>query len=886
MLKVHQASPRALCRAGVLSVLVSAVCAAVTLAQAPPPMKHVQPAPPAIGAANAVRFVDDEFIVVLSADSRIGTTAMEDANGRPSVNLPALQRLIDAEGAVRFARQFPMAAPEPAGSRFEDLTGHYKVRLGGNADLDAAMAAFAASPHVDHVEKIGIHPLYGCASGTPQSPNDTYFDNPPQQFPFPQWDLWDSAGIDADLTWSVETGDASVVVVAMDTGVRYFHFDLGGPNPPGPADGSTNGNVWVNAGEIPGNSIDDDGNGRVDDVVGWDFVTGNPSLCDSGGGEDCNVEDNDPRDFNGHGTHTAGTMAAITNNAAGVAGVAGGFGDGTSGSAGNGCKVMCLRIGWQDILGRGFVRMDYAAEAMNYVATMKNNGVNIAAVNCSWGSSNSGGIDAAVNNVLAADVMIVHAAGNAGTNSADYLGNKAGVLNVAATDQSGVKAGFSNFGSWVDIAAPGVDIISTWHQYDDPGPDYVAVLDGTSMAAPHAAAVAALLESCNPALSGPDKFALMVDNTCTAGSPDIGGILNAKLALDAAGCGGGCTSDPECDDGDACNGAETCDLGSGTCQPGTPVDCDDGDACTIDSCDPGSGACSNDAIDCDDGNECTSDACVGGACENTPLADDTACSVGVCCGGACVAPACGFDADCDDGDACTVDACFNGGSCAAVCDNDPISCPPGETCVNGVCEPQVCNDNGVCESGEDCTNCPGDCISGTTDGAVCGNGVCEAGDGEDCVICPADCNGKQNGRPSGRFCCGDGDGQNPLPCGDPVCSTGGWACTDDPAPPGGSYCCGDGTCEGDEDFTNCAVDCPPPFCGDGNCDAGEDPCNCTADCGSPPATESNCSDGVDNDCDGLTDTDDPDCACGGRDDPCSSDSDCCSGKCKGNGLCH
>ncbi len=840
------------------------------------------------GANHAPMFVGDEFIVVLTGDARRDVTTGVDDAGRPVVSNQALQDAIDGNGVIRFARQFPAAKPQPVNGKFRDLTGYYKVRLAPVVNLDNAMAAFARNPQVDHVEKIGIHPIHGCATGTPLTPNDTWFDNPPPTFNWPQWDLWDANGIDADLAWDVATGDSSVVVVGMDSGVRYFHGDLGGPNPPGPADNSTNGNIWVNPFEIPNNGIDDEGNGKVDDVVGWDFVTG---VTGCSLGEDCGVADNDPRDFNGHGTHTAGTMAAITNNAAGVAGVAGGFGDGTSGSAGNGSKIMCMRIGWSTPFG-GFVRMDFAAQAMAYVTDMKNRGVNVAAVNASWGSSNSGGIDAAVDNLLAADIMLIHAAGNSNANSPGFLGNKAGVMNVAATDKNGNKASFSNFGSWVDIAAPGVEIISTYHSSSDPANDYVAVMDGTSMSAPHAVGVAALLESCDPGLSRTDKFNIMVNNTCPAGSSQIGGILNARLALDAVpgGCGG-CTGDADCDDADACNGLETCDIPTGTCQSGTPVDCDDLDDCTTDSCDPETGLCSNDPIDCDDANECTSDSCVAGSCQNTPLADDTVCSIGVCCGSLCTIPVCSLDTDCDDANVCTTDVCNNAGSCAASCSNDPISCPPGETCVNGVCEPQVCNNDGTCDPGEDCNNCSNDCLSGS--GANCGNGLCEAGDGEDCVSCPADCNGKQNGRPSGRYCCGDGDGQNPLTCSDSLCSTGGWSCTDTPAIPS---CCGDGICEGTEDSFNCEVDCgAPPVCGDAVCDAGEDQCNCPADCGSPPPNEvpdSTCTDGVDNDCDGFTDcddtdcdTEDPACVCGAKGDPCSNNADCCSNTCKRNGTC-
>jgi hypothetical protein len=135
--------------------------------------------------------------------------------------------------------------------------------------------------------------------------------------------------------------------------------------------------------------------------------------------------------------------------------------------------------------------------------------------------------------------------------------------------------------------------------------------------------------------------------------------------------------------------------------------------------------------------------------------------------------------------------------------------------------------NGICESGEDCNSCPGDCVSGTSSGAVCGNGTCEAGNGEDCVSCPADCNGVQGGKPSNRFCCGDGDGQNPLPCSDPACSTGGWQCTDVPVP-GGSYCCGDLSCDSGEDCSNCALDCT---LGAEVCSGGiDEDCNGFVDC--------------------------------------------------------
>jgi spore coat protein A len=157
-------------------------------------------------------------------------------------------------------------------------------------------------------------------------------------------------------------------------------------------------------------------------------------------------------------------------------------------------------------------------------------------------------------------------------------------------------------------------------------------------------------------------------------------------------------------------------------------------------------------------------------------------------------------------------------------------------------DPDNCVVNGVCDPGEDCVSCPADC--GVVSGALCGNGLCEAGDGENHANCADDCNGKQKGSASKQFSCGwdDDEVTNPVPCSDPRCidSSSGWFCREAPRV---AACCGDALCEGQETESTCAVDCAPL------------PAACVPD----ETPEASCFDSADNDCDETADCSDTDC---------------------------
>jgi subtilisin family serine protease len=461
---------------------------------------------------SGVQFVPDEFVVKFK--SGVGKVSPSMVNGVAQIGVPAFDALNRTFKVDKMKAQFPGARAQAG---LPDLSGYHVLRFSGRHKLQEVLGAYSRLPSVHHVERIGIHPIYG-------TPDDPYFDDPPPTFPYYQWHFEQGSAdhdVDAAAAWDIETGDEEIIIAIIDSGVRYIHKDLGGYLAPSDV---TQGNIWINWAEYNGrNKRDDDGNGYKDDWVGWDFVNGATPCWP---GEDCAKEDNDPSDFNGHGTHVAGIVGAITNNTYCGAGLAGGWNSERNAPA-NGIKIMCLRAGWSGPYGGyevGWVRMDFCAEAMYYAA---DNGASV--VNCSWGSSASGGLPAAVDYAISQGLLIIAGAGNDGDDIPDYLGTRTDVMNVAATDSFDVKADFSDYGTWVDVSAPGVDVLSTAHNHADPDNDYIALISGTSQACPHAVGAAALVKSRNPGLTRQQIWDLIVNyaDDIDALNPGYEGLLGS-----------------------------------------------------------------------------------------------------------------------------------------------------------------------------------------------------------------------------------------------------------------------------------------------------------------------------------------------------------------------
>jgi subtilisin family serine protease len=342
------------------------------------------------------------------------------------------------------------------------------------------------------------------------TPNDPFYAQ--------QWALNNSNTFDinAPEVWEQQKGSSNLVIAVVDSGVYFPHPDL-------------QGRTFINSGETgqdssgrdkKTNGVDDDGNGFVDDWQGYDMTTCAERLPFIGICQTSKSRDNDPLDDNGHGTHVSGIIGAIGNNSIGIAGV------------NWNSKILPVKVIGKEGGGPCSDILAGIAYASKFAKI-----INLSL----GGSSPCAGEDSLFNSLYAQNIVVIAAAGNESTSERSYPAASPHVISIAALDKTGVTASFSNYGDWVDLAAPGVDILSTIVPgiatgCDDTDGDGYMTCSGTSMASPYAVGVASLILSKNPNLTALQVFNILANSAkdiAPAGRDDYSGygLIDAQKAL-------------------------------------------------------------------------------------------------------------------------------------------------------------------------------------------------------------------------------------------------------------------------------------------------------------------------------------------------------------------
>ena len=343
----------------------------------------------------------------------------------------------------------PAFSAQSFGTNSNSISRWVKIDLPDGADKDRFLAAVQQQPDVEYAQQNRVFKL-------------DFVPNDPLQNQ--QWALEKINAFDA---WDIERGSSYVLIAIIDTGIDYEHADV-------------RQNIWINDGEDLNhnnvidaddyNGIDDDSNGFVDDIQGWDFADA-PNYPDGG---DYMQRDNDPLDEHGHGTGVAGIIGGVTDNGIGVAGLA------------HFCRLMNLRA----FTAGGNGEEDDVASAILYAIA---NGARV--INMSWGDVFVSRIlDDVIQYAEEKGVIMVASAGNSATDQIHYPSGFSGTISVGATNENDQLAGFSNYGPTVDLVAPGSEIFTTTLN------DEYTSFSGTSFSAPYVSAVAALLLSRDESL--------------------------------------------------------------------------------------------------------------------------------------------------------------------------------------------------------------------------------------------------------------------------------------------------------------------------------------------------------------------------------------------------
>lgn len=431
-------------------------------------------------------------IVPSTEKKRPGTTEEIALGERRSFGRPEVLVKFKSGVSKETIEQLTERLNDSVEDRIEHAEGWASIDDIDNADASTVVNEYLQLAEVEYAEPNFDIEIPDAVEGplVPVLPHDPQFTD--------QWALANSgqrggkqgADISATLAWATTTGTGKVVVAVLDSGVDYTHEDLVQ-------------NMWMRPANLA--PYHDSDLGTIDDEYGFNAID--------------NVSD--PMDQNGHGTHCAGIIGAEGENNVGIAGV--------------NWKVQIMPLKFMNAGGFGTTKD--AIEAINYVIDRKKAGVNVRIISASWGSTQrSRALEDVIRKAYENDILFVAAAGNATVNNdrnphfpSSY--NVPNVVSVAALDRHDKLASFSNYGvKSVAIAAPGVDILSTWlgNAYEEKS--------GTSMATPIVSGVAALILAENPGLSVDDLKKKLLASTdpivALKGKTVTGGRINAAKALD------------------------------------------------------------------------------------------------------------------------------------------------------------------------------------------------------------------------------------------------------------------------------------------------------------------------------------------------------------------
>lgn len=364
-----------------------------------------------------------------------------------------------------------------------------------STDTDDIIAALEESGLVEYAEKVPV-------METSQLPNDLNIRQ------------WEHNAVDSKLAWGEYFGQNNVLLAIVDDAVLLSHEDLVN-------------NIWVNPGEIPNNNIDDDKNGYVDDINGWDAADRD---------NDPNPPANASSSHFAHGTHCAGTAGADTDNGKGIASLAGK------------AQIMAVKTKLSNSSG-GSLQAAYAGLAYAIAA-------NADVISMSWGSYYySKTYQELINTAHDKGIVMIAAAGNNNTETPMYPSGYDHVIAVGASTQSDTKASFSNYGPHIDVMAPGVGIYSTVPGGNN---DNYSYKSGTSMACPLVSSLATYLLSRNPDLTPDDILACLKNNANYIDDKNstYAGLLGAGRvnAYNSLGCSSKILAKFDVDSKDACPG--------------------------------------------------------------------------------------------------------------------------------------------------------------------------------------------------------------------------------------------------------------------------------------------------------------------------------------------